>query len=216
MFRFANLGLRANLRSSLLFKRAYSQVNQVRQPTGLKLLVKQYGWSALGVYLGLSCIDLPICFIAVHSLGEETIKVYINRVKQLANFGKDEQELIHDIREKAKKKELDKLNGVMNEDHSTWEKFKESTLLTEFLIAYGIHKSLIFIRLPITAAITPAVVRFMGRFGFSVNKFNKGFSTMGQTAKLRNKTGKPDDFIKNGSVPRKESSKGQKWFDGMM
>lgn len=217
MFRVVgNLGLKQSIRYGFnpAIRRAYSNSANVKEPTGLKKLIKQYGWSALGVYLGLSCIDLPICFFAVHSLGEETIKVYINRVKQLADFGKDEEELRQEIKEKQRKDEENRQLGI--QDKSTWERVKESTLLTEFLIAYGIHKSLIFIRVPITAAVTPGVVKFMRRFGFSAEKFNKGFKTMADGAKVRNKSGKPDDFIKNGSLPKSEASKGRKWFDGMM
>ncbi|CDO94677.1 unnamed protein product [Kluyveromyces dobzhanskii CBS 2104] len=224
MFRaFGRIGLNAGPRQGFnpLMRRVYSQNlkggaagTAVKEPTGLKKLIKQYGWSALGVYMGISCLDLPICFLAVHSLGEETIKVYINRVKQLAHYGKEEQELRIEIREKQKREELDRQSGI--NDKSMWESFKESTLLTEFLIAYGIHKSLIIVRVPLTAAITPGVVKFLSRFGFSTDKLNKGFKTMADGAKIRNKTGKPDDFMKNGSAPKSQASKGQKWFDGMM
>ncbi|KAG0675588.1 hypothetical protein C6P41_003956 [Kluyveromyces marxianus] len=195
MFRVVgNLRLKQSIRYGFnpAIRRAYSNSANVKEPTGLKKLIKQYGWSALGVYLGLSCIDLPICFFAVHSLGEETIKVYINRVKQLADFGKDEEELRQEIKEKQRKDEENRQLGI--QDKSTWERVK----------------------VPITAAVTPGVVKFMRRFGFSAEKFNKGFKTMADGAKVRNKSGKPDDFIKNGSLPKSEASKGRKWFDGMM
>lgn len=39
----------------------------------LKALGKQYGWVALGVYLGLSALDFPFCFLAVRLLGTERI-----------------------------------------------------------------------------------------------------------------------------------------------
>lgn len=214
MFHFTQIGLRG-IRSTQVFRRTVTKAAQNKKPSDLKSLIKEYGWSALGVYLGLSCVDLPLCFVAVHSLGEETIKVYLNRVKHLVNLGKDETELIEEIREKQKKDEELKVKEGQNDDISMWTKIKESNLLTEFLIAYGIHKSLIFIRLPITAAITPSVVKFLGRFGFSANKLNSSFKTMADGAKLRNKSGNPDDFIKNGSVP-KTSSKGKKWFNGLM
>lgn len=140
----------------------------------LKNLMKTYGSSALFVYFGLCAIDLPICFYAVHSLGEETIRVYINRAKQLVGYGRDdEQELIKDIRNQMQEKEQKRLAGEESHEVSLWGRLKESTLLTEFLIAYGIHKSLIFIRLPITAAITPATVKLLQKWGFNVSKLNK-------------------------------------------
>ena len=39
----------------------------------LKKLSREYGWSALGVYLLLSALDFPFCFIAVRWLGTERI-----------------------------------------------------------------------------------------------------------------------------------------------
>ena len=39
----------------------------------LKKLSREYGWSALGVYLLLTLLDFPFCFLAVRSLGVERI-----------------------------------------------------------------------------------------------------------------------------------------------
>jgi hypothetical protein len=39
----------------------------------LKKLSREYGWSALGVYLALSALDFPFCFAAVRLLGVERI-----------------------------------------------------------------------------------------------------------------------------------------------
>lgn len=42
----------------------------------MKRLSKEYGWSALGVYLALSAIDFPFCYLAVRWLGAERIGRY--------------------------------------------------------------------------------------------------------------------------------------------
>jgi hypothetical protein len=42
----------------------------------LKKLSREYGWSALGVYLALSALDFPFCFAAVRLLGVERIGYY--------------------------------------------------------------------------------------------------------------------------------------------
>lgn len=42
----------------------------------LKRLSKEYGWSAFGVYLALSALDFPFCFLAVRWLGVERIGRY--------------------------------------------------------------------------------------------------------------------------------------------
>jgi len=39
----------------------------------MKKLSREYGWSALGVYLALSALDFPFCFLAVRLLGTERI-----------------------------------------------------------------------------------------------------------------------------------------------
>lgn len=39
----------------------------------LRKLSREYGWSALGVYLLLSALDFPFCFLAVRWIGAETI-----------------------------------------------------------------------------------------------------------------------------------------------
>jgi hypothetical protein len=42
----------------------------------LKKLSREYGWTAVAVYLGLSLIDFPLCFIAVRLLGTDRIGHY--------------------------------------------------------------------------------------------------------------------------------------------
>lgn len=39
----------------------------------MKKLSREYGWSALGVYLSLSALDFPFCFLAVRWLGTDRI-----------------------------------------------------------------------------------------------------------------------------------------------
>jgi hypothetical protein len=39
----------------------------------LKKMSKEYGWAALGVYLGLSVLDFPFCFLLVRAVGTEKI-----------------------------------------------------------------------------------------------------------------------------------------------
>lgn len=39
----------------------------------LKKLSKEYGWAAVGVYLGLSVLDFPFCFLFVRWVGTDKI-----------------------------------------------------------------------------------------------------------------------------------------------
>ena len=56
----------------------------------LKKLSKQYGWLAVGVYLGLSALDFPFCFLAVRMLGTERVGHYehvvVEAVKSLVKI----------------------------------------------------------------------------------------------------------------------------------
>jgi hypothetical protein len=42
----------------------------------MKHLSKEYGYSAVAVYLGLSALDFPFCFLAVRMIGTEKIAEY--------------------------------------------------------------------------------------------------------------------------------------------
>lgn len=42
----------------------------------LKKLSREYGWSAVGVYLALSVLDFPFCFLLVRTVGTEKIGEY--------------------------------------------------------------------------------------------------------------------------------------------
>ena len=50
-------------------------------------LSREYGWSAMGVYLGLSALDFPFCFAAVQWLGVERIghaeQIIVGSIKQI-------------------------------------------------------------------------------------------------------------------------------------
>jgi hypothetical protein len=45
----------------------------------LKKLSKEYGWSAVGVYLTLSVLDFPFCFLLVRVVGTDTIGKFNGR-----------------------------------------------------------------------------------------------------------------------------------------
>ncbi|QLQ79831.1 hypothetical protein HG537_0C04800 [Torulaspora globosa] len=208
--------LRTQLRTVPL--RRLNSTQTITKPKGIKGLMQLYGYSALGVYLALTALDLPLCFLMVHSLGEERIKVYLNKVKNAFGFGIAEEDVTKQVREQLALKEERERTGK-NYELSWWERFKQSTLLAEFLIAYGIHKSLIVVRLPLTAAITPATVRILQKWGFNIGN-PKMLKTLAQDAKIRYKSGKPNDFIKtNNADPafaKQKPTKGQKWFNGLM
>ena len=57
------------------FESTSSAVNEANLSLSQRLrkLSREYGWSALGVYLALSALDFPFCFLAVRTLGTDRI-----------------------------------------------------------------------------------------------------------------------------------------------
>ncbi|PGG98321.1 hypothetical protein GX51_06883 [Blastomyces parvus] len=145
----------------------------------MKKLSREYGWAALGVYLTLSALDFPFCFIAVRLLGVERIGHYEHVVVEgfksifgsvLPSLGK--QEVAGGPADAgvsggaADGESYD--HGVLEaEARNTGS---EASLWTQLALAYAIHKSFIFIRVPLTAAVTPKVVKVLRRWGWDIGK----------------------------------------------
>ncbi|VVT44500.1 uncharacterized protein SAPINGB_P000437 [Magnusiomyces paraingens] len=132
---------------------------------GIKALMAKYGYSALGVYLGLSAVDLPLSFLFVHSVGPERMEAWTSQVKGYFGYTTEEKSLEQD----AETGHLDPERAKDPQPTQKWFGI-DRRLIAEFGVAYALHKSLIFIRIPITAAITPAVVRQLQKWGFNVGK----------------------------------------------
>lgn len=171
-----------------------------RQKKTIKQLIHKYGYSALIVYVGLCLIDFPLAFMAVHSLGEETIGKYINRCKRLFGYGNsDEEQLLKEIREKRERR-------LQNAEEHIAKNWKENPLLAELLLSYGIHKALIVARIPLTAAITPSAARVLARFGVT----NQLFTSTATRAPLKY----PNAPIAT-RIPPQHSKHAHKWFNGL-
>ncbi|WFD33889.1 DUF1279 super [Malassezia cuniculi] len=127
-----------------------------------RTIMRNYGWWALGVYMIMSGIDLTFAFICVHFAGGEHIKELEHKARKI--FG-------------VSKKEVKEASGPDDSDLKTFLRFlakdKETEeliaqLTTEFIIAFGIHKTLFLpVRAGITAAITPRLVRWLIRKGWA-------------------------------------------------
>lgn len=145
-----------SLRASRFFASKASYAQPPKPPSGIKKLIHKYGYSALGVYLTISVIDIPLCWLLVHSAGEDQIRTFQDTVKEFFGYKKDANI---------------ETSGVSGDETTIdGEVEKSSTFWTEFAVAYAFHKSLIFIRLPIAAAITPAVVKQLTKWGFKIGR----------------------------------------------
>ncbi len=211
----------------------------------MRKLSREYGYSALGVYLALTALDLPFCYLAVSYLGTERIgrweHAIISYVKSIVKWpmGKEGPEMVHEGADYVQRKmpleeeevvvegrdgkrsrlleedetyvmdnhgigEAEKANQGDNASMSSFPPFfsaprllsREFSILptdhytmhhpkinlnpksdppaagfwTKLALAYAIHKSFIFIRVPLTAAITPKVVKTLRSWGWKIGK----------------------------------------------
>lgn len=166
-------------RYSFILKRAFSsKINSASQKpaTGIKGLIAKYGYTSLATYLLIGAVDFAICFGVLHSLGEEAIYLKYNNLKKNLGFEyKDEAQIHEECEQKRKEAKEKRVKAhadaeAISRDSSIYETAKayskelvNNYLFKEILIAYGLHKSLIFIRLPITAAITPPIYKYLLR-----------------------------------------------------
>lgn len=158
-----------------------------KEPTGLsarlKKLSREYGWSAVGVYFALSVLDFPFCFLLVRIVGtdrigalEHWIMGYIKKV-----IPDSVEEWWQNYRQSVKQAEIENLGNDDISEHiemAGWgveeaerrNKGPEASLGTQLALAYAIHKSFIFLRVPLTAAVTPKVVKKLRSWGWNIGK----------------------------------------------
>jgi len=148
----------------------------------LKKLSKEYGWSAVGVYLTLSVLDFPFCFLLVRVVGTDTIGKIEHYVVSTAKqfIPESVRQKWHEYWQSIKSKEVETLgsDGISDKvEMAGWgveeaqERNKEEASLgTQLALAYAIHKSFIFFRVPLTAAVTPKVVRVLRSWGWNIGK----------------------------------------------
>ncbi|KAJ6164305.1 hypothetical protein N7470_002977 [Penicillium chermesinum] len=141
----------------------------------LRKLTQEYGWAALGVYLALSALDFPICFLAVQLLGVERVghleQVVVNSLKSIlpsvwpkaAEDAPDPDGALEKRRDEASK---------FTFPPGIWPWLTEFPgIWTQLALAYAIHKSVfIFVRVPLTAAVTPKVVKTLRGWGWNIGK----------------------------------------------
>ncbi|CAO3635199.1 unnamed protein product [Mucor hiemalis] len=120
-----------------------------------KELTKKYGAVGILVYLGVGCVDLGITFGIIQLAGLEKVKTLERGVL----------DIVYSTGEKfgiSKKSDVDQHSELIAKEDET------PSLASVFILAYGIHKTVLLpVRLGITAAITPAIVRKMHQLGWN-------------------------------------------------
>ncbi|KAF2759759.1 hypothetical protein EJ05DRAFT_474820 [Pseudovirgaria hyperparasitica] len=153
----------------------------------LKKLSREYGYSALGVYFALSALDFPFCFLAVRLLGTDrighaehvVIGAFWDVVRLVAPEAGRHQgdKAVEAITGKGasegEKRAVAVKEGIFTQEVEDAQKANEgsdATLWTQLALAYAIHKSFIFFRVPLTAAVTPKVVKTLRGWGWNIGK----------------------------------------------
>ncbi|KAF9911406.1 hypothetical protein EC991_003662 [Linnemannia zychae] len=136
----------------------------------IKQLIKQYGYTGVAVYLGISTLDLAATFIIVKAAGMEKIERAQDYV--LEHYGPyvGYKPKPHAHPHGAEEVDLDKVDdeqvgAIYN---------KASGLWSVFVIAYGIHKLLVPLRVVATSMITPPLVKWLVRKGWIKEVAKKG------------------------------------------
>ncbi|KAK4958162.1 DUF1279 superfamily [Elasticomyces elasticus] len=157
-----------------------------------KQMSRKYGWAAVGVYFGLSLLDFPFCFLAVRWLGsdrivaaEEWVVDGFWDVTEKAAPGAREScnEWSAHLKERYREWRgtsklpvdgpMDDLEDQANEMHLEKSRHHEASLGTQLALAYALHKSLIFFRLPLAASITPGIAKWLRKRGWNVGNRTK-------------------------------------------
>ena len=123
--------------------------------TKLKILIKSYGWYALGVYFALTIVDFSVAFAAVNFLGAEQVGKATQYVKGAV------LDIFHGT------KPEDSPDANVNGRESTHGGGNEG-LYAMIVLAYTVHKTLFMpIRVGLTMAITPRLVRWLRSRGWT-------------------------------------------------
>ncbi|KAF2210400.1 hypothetical protein CERZMDRAFT_113321 [Cercospora zeae-maydis SCOH1-5] len=140
----------------------------------MKDMSRKYGWTVTGIYLGLSVLDFPFCFLAVKWLGTERIAEVEHTI--MDGFWNMAEKVMPSLQERRLAKEAGAAEEAATAAREAGDqvveqaKTKNPGLGTQLLLAYGVHKSLIFFRIPITLAITPKVVKQLRKWGWQIGK----------------------------------------------
>ncbi|KAH8170529.1 peptide alpha-N-acetyltransferase [Sarocladium implicatum] len=146
----------------------------------LRKLSREYGKAAVGVYFLLSVLDFPFFFLLVKAVGAERIgriehwimtKVIPESVRKtwneyMAYFKTAEVKETGDDGQVSDA--VEKVGWGVEEAQERHR--EEASLGTQLALAYAVHKSFIFVRVPLTAAVTPKIVKILRGWGWQIGK----------------------------------------------
>ncbi|KAK4575283.1 DUF1279 super [Recurvomyces mirabilis] len=181
-------GIRNNsTKSAETTQQSTTQTSPPKKESKLKELFRRYGWAATGVYLSLSALDFPFCFLAVRWLGTERIAAAEEWV--VDSFWTGMEKVAPGSREGygrwraglsaqwAQFRGLDKVKVPAEEPVENAAEVAEdvahhhgASIWTQLVLAYALHKSLLVFRVPLTISITPGIVKYLRKRGWNIGK----------------------------------------------
>ncbi|KAF1961876.1 hypothetical protein CC80DRAFT_401332 [Byssothecium circinans] len=143
----------------------------------LKKLTREYGYTVVGVYFALSIADFPLCFLAVKVLGAERVAhaehAVIGGTKSLVqrifpSLFRENHEENTEVEASRAEENAEAADGAEASEYA--DANVTTAFWTQLALAFVIHKSFIFIRVPLTAAVTPKVVKTLRGWGYDIGK----------------------------------------------
>lgn len=129
-----------------------------------KLLTKRYGVSAIVVYSIISTADLALTIFLIQSGGAK-------RVRQIEEWCTRMFGGWITFRRRKEKDDKSTANNNNRDNQENNQVSERSTPWASILvIAYGIHKILLPLRLGLTAALTPPIVKKLRKMGWNIGK----------------------------------------------
>jgi N-terminal acetyltransferase 2 len=120
----------------------------------LKVLVKSYGWYAIGVYIILSALDFGVAFAGINLLGAEQVSRIVASVKDSVS------QLVHSRPLEPGREDMDDASKAVGAGG-------QEGLYAMLVLAYTIHKTVFLpVRVGLTAACTPKLVGLLTRRGW--------------------------------------------------
>ncbi|CAG8501574.1 8692_t:CDS:1 [Ambispora gerdemannii] len=147
----------------------------------LKLLTRRYGASAVVIYLAISAMDLAATFILLQSGGGERVKKIEDWITETFGINTIYRQNRDDNKDRnlnttimiSSQENNTTLSMITNDDggNSGSDSTKQTpSLMSTLVIAYGIHKILLPLRLGVTAAMTPPLVRKLRSMGWDIGR----------------------------------------------
>jgi N-terminal acetyltransferase 2 len=121
----------------------------------LKILMKKYGWYAVGVYFAISVVDFAVAFAGINLLGADYVSSLAASAKAWV-LG-----LVYSRPPEPGREEMEDVSGNVS-------RRGQEGLYAMLVLAYTVHKTLFLpVRIGFTAAFTPRIVNWLRARGWA-------------------------------------------------